>query len=156
MKTLDIFIKFFDTLSNVEDEWANLYSEIGKADQEISDLLHEIELTDFSAEEGYRLSNELKKVRTRRRDMKNEQEKLKHLKEFAEKNKGLKSSIYRTIATIKKTEEYQKDRVYSPRIRTDLKLNENIAENSFLEGKVIQEISCKEFIDEKGKIAANE
>lgn len=121
-QTLESIRSFLDTLNTVEKDWDSVYEEIGRCDQEISDLLHEIELTEFDHVEGYQLSEEIQKVRRRRRELKNYQEIIRHLKEFLDRNKSLKISLFKVMTSMERTRDYQMYRKYTPRVRTDLKL----------------------------------
>jgi hypothetical protein len=121
-ETIDSIKSFMETLNNVEKDWDSVYDDIGKCDQEISDLLHEIELTEFDHAEGNKLSEEIQKVRRRRRELKNYQEIMRHIKEFLERNKSLKMSLFRVLSSMERTRDYQMNRTYTPRVRTDLKL----------------------------------
>jgi hypothetical protein len=132
-ETIDSIKKFLETLNNVEKDWDRVYEDIGKCDQEISDLLHEIELTDFDHVEGFQLSEEIQKVRRRRRDLKNYQEIMRHIKEYLDRNKSLKISLFKVFSSMERTFDYQMNRTYTPRVRTDLKLcskeNQNMMAN---------------------------
>lgn len=121
-ETIDSIKSFMETLNNVEKDWDSVYEDIGKCDQEISDLLHEIELTEFDHDEGNKLSEEIQKVRRRRRELKNYQEIMRHIKEFLERNRSLKMSLFRVLSFMERTRDYQMNRTYTPRVRTDLKL----------------------------------
>ena len=121
-QTFESIRNFLEILNGVEKDWDSVYEEIGRCDQEISDLLHEIELTEFDHVEGYQLSEEIKKVRRRRRELKNYQEIIRHLKEFLDRNKNLKISLFKVLTSMERTRDYQMYRRYTPRVRTDLKL----------------------------------
>ena len=128
--TIDYIKNFVDTINCVEDEWNSVYDEIGKLDLEISDLLHEIELTDFNEVEGFQIAKEIQKIRKRRRYLKNYQEIIKYLKEFIDKNPSIKIPLFKVHTSIKKTFQYQTNRVYIPRVRNDLKLSLDNQQNS--------------------------
>ncbi|SHN77377.1 hypothetical protein [Desulfitobacterium chlororespirans] len=63
-------------------------------------------------------------ARQRRRKLKEKMEILRTLKEFTDNNKQLKISLYKALNTMQKTEENQGQRMYTPRIRTDITLAE--------------------------------
>lgn len=113
---------FLKTIDSIENDWDRIYEEIGLSDQEISDLLHEIELTDFNESEGNHLAEEIKRIRKHRRELKDYQEIIRHLKEFLERNRSLKISLYKVLNGMERTKNYHNSRYYTPRVRTDLKL----------------------------------
>ncbi|WP_041272396.1 hypothetical protein [Desulfitobacterium hafniense] len=115
---------FLETLNTIEGEWGSWVDELNMIEQETQDLLHEIELTKFDVQRGYRLCKELRETRQRRRKLKEKMEILKTLKEFTESNKQLKISLYKALNTMQRTEEHQGQRMYTPRIRTDITLAE--------------------------------
>lgn len=115
---------FLETLSTVEGEWGTWVDELNIIEQETQDILHEIELTRFDVQRGYRLCRALQEARQRRRKLKEKMEILKTLKEFTDNNKQLKISLYKALNTMQKTEDHQGQRMYTPRIRTDITLAE--------------------------------
>ncbi len=121
--TIECVKKFVDILNYIDNEWNSLYDQIGRLDQETSDLLHEIELTEFDAVEGFQLSTEIKKIRIKRRDLKDYQEVIKYLKDFSDRNKSLRISLFKTANLMQKTRDYHYNRRYTPRVREDLKLS---------------------------------
>lgn len=131
--TIKAVKSFLDVIEKIEQDWERVYEEIGKCDHEMSDLLHEIELTEFDNEEGYYLLEELQKVRRRRRELKNYQELIRHLKEYLDRNKYLKINLFKVLTSMERTVEFQKSRTYTPRVRTDLKLCSKENQNAHLE-----------------------
>jgi hypothetical protein len=117
---------FLETLNTIEKEWGSWVDDLKQCEMETQDLLHEIELTNFNAYRGYLLCKQLQDVRQRRRQLKNKMEILRTLKEFIENNKQLKISLYKTLSTMEKTEEHQSQRMYLPRVRTDISLAEKL------------------------------
>ena len=123
-EAIDTTKNFLYLLDKIEKEWGTVYEEIGRYDQEISDLLHEIELIDYSSDEGLFLVNEIKKIRKKRRELKDYQEVIRHLKEYLDRNKSVKINLFKKLTLMERTKKYQDTRIYNPRVRTDLKLNE--------------------------------
>ncbi|GAB6172010.1 hypothetical protein JCM15765_14880 [Paradesulfitobacterium aromaticivorans] len=117
---------FLDTLNTIEKDWDTWVDDLKTCEQEIQDLLHEIELTKFDACRGYQLCKQLQQVRQRRRKLKDQMEINSHLRDFIDCNKQLKISLFKVLSSMKKTEEYQSQRIYTPRVRTDLSLAEKL------------------------------
>ena len=115
---------FLETLSTVEGEWGTWVDELNIIEQETQDLLHEIELTRFDVQRGYRLCRALQETRQRRRKLKDKMEILRTLKEFTDNNKQLKINLYKALNVMQRTEDHQGQRMYTPRIRTDITLAE--------------------------------
>ncbi|HHW03390.1 MAG TPA: hypothetical protein GXX35_11400 [Thermoanaerobacterales bacterium] len=113
---------FAEILSTIDDEWSQLHQQLQQCDLESSDLLHEIELSKFNACEGYLLAKKLQEVRRRRREIKNTQEILQCIKDFAGNNKNLAIALYKLIKSMEEKLEIQQSRVYVPRVRQDIKL----------------------------------
>ena len=119
---MDVVKNFADLIDYVETKYSFICDEISNADKEEQDLLHEIEFMPFSSHESYILAKKLREVRQRRRKFKEEKEVLSSLHDWLDKNKQIKMSIFKTWRTMKETKERQGNRVYTPRIRTDIKL----------------------------------
>jgi len=117
---------FLETLNTVEQDWGTWISDIQLCDTETQDLLHEIELTKFDVQRGYKLCKQLQEVRQRRRRLKDTVELLRNIKDFVDCNKQLKISLYKTLTTMEKTEEHQGQRMYAPRVRADITLAERL------------------------------
>ncbi|MGE4274094.1 MAG: hypothetical protein AB7E31_14730 [Desulfitobacterium sp.] len=118
-------VKLFTELLNlVEKEWGNWHQGIRDCENEIQDLLHEVELTKFNAYQGYELCKKIQEVRHRRRILKDNIDMFRSIKELNDNNKNLKINLYKVIKAMEKVEEYQGQRVYHPRVRTDISLAE--------------------------------
>jgi hypothetical protein len=113
---------FLKAVTDLDQYWSDIYNEIGKADSETQDLLHEAELSKMNASEGFTLAAKLQEVRQRRRRNKNEQEALKPLKEWSDKHKQTAIDLYKVLTAMQRVLETQQARQYHPRIRTDLKI----------------------------------
>ncbi|MED1125175.1 hypothetical protein [Bacillus atrophaeus] len=121
-ETIESIKNFLETLNKIENNWDSVYEEIGRSDLEISDLIHEVELTDFDPVEGIHLAEEIKKARRHRRELKDYQEVIRHMKEYLDRNKSLKINLFKVLTAMERTREAQCNRTYTPRVRTDLKL----------------------------------
>lgn len=119
IKTIKAFAEILNDIDNV---WSELHEKLKQYELESNDLLHEIELTNFNACEGYILAKKLKEVRQRRREVKNKQEILQYVKDFAANNKNLIITLYKLAKSMEEKLDIQQNRVYVPRIRHDLKL----------------------------------
>ncbi|HMM20610.1 MAG TPA: hypothetical protein PKA10_07705 [Selenomonadales bacterium] len=128
--TFTAVARFLAALNELEEHWSRLYDDIGQTDLETQDFLHEVELTKFSAYEGYDIASKFQAVRKRRRAAKDEQEILGPLKQWLDKHKTLTIDLYKVIGAMEKTIEQQRSRHYRPRIRTDLKICRGAAEES--------------------------
>lgn len=115
---------FLEALNTVESDWGSWVEDLNMVEQEIQDLLHEIELTRFDVQRGYKLSKALQEARQRRRTLKEKMEILRTLKEFTDSNKQLKISLYKALNAMQRTEDHQGQRMYTPRVRTDITLAE--------------------------------
>ncbi|MGE4272077.1 MAG: hypothetical protein AB7E31_04305 [Desulfitobacterium sp.] len=113
---------FLETLNLVEGEWGSWVDELKLVEQEIQDLLHEIELTRFDVQRGYKLCKALQDARQRRRRLKEKMEILRNLKDFVDSNRQLKISLYKILSAMEKVEENQGNRMYTPRVRDDITL----------------------------------
>jgi len=123
---ISITRSFLESLNVVEKEWGTWVDNLNLCDMETQDLLHEIELTKFDIQRGYRLCKQLQEVRQRRRDLKNTMEVMRTLKDFLDSNKQLKINLFKTLSTMERTEEHQGQRMYAPRVRADLKLSKKM------------------------------
>lgn len=139
---------FLNLLNYIDDNWDKIYDEIGKADQETSDFLHELELIDLDDDKGSRIARTIKEIRIRRRELKDQQELIRHLKTFLENNKSLKMSLFKVLQQMKKTIEYQETRYYSPRVRIDLECaNINNSNENVIDEETVEQIEEQVLLD---------
>jgi len=117
---------FLETLNTVEKDWGTWITGIQQCETETQDLLHEIELTKFDVQRGYKLAKQLQEIRQRRRELKDTVELLRSIKDFVDSNKQLKISLFKTLTGMERTEENQGCRKYTPRIREDITLAERL------------------------------
>lgn len=94
--------------------------EIDYCQSELQDLQHYIEFNNLSASQGWKLANEIKQVRIKRRHLKDELDYLqaidKRMKNVFKHNSGVND----LAEGIKHTKEKHKARTYVPRVRKDL------------------------------------
>jgi hypothetical protein len=116
--------QFAQDLEVFENEWDRMQSEIKYTDDETQDFLHEIELTQFSAVDGYHIAKKLQEVRQRRRHWKMQVEILNHYKLFYDQHKSLKLTLWKLLNSMKKTatDKDSHNRAYRPKVRQDIKL----------------------------------
>lgn len=70
--TADMIDSLIDIVSGLSERSADLIAELSRADKEISDIYHNIELTSFNAYQGYMYCKQLQTVLRNRRRIKNE------------------------------------------------------------------------------------
>lgn len=109
-----------EAMERVPSQIVRLEKEITLCQQEVSDLLHLIELSNFNASEGYRMSKELQITLERRRHCKDELESLKQLEEKLKKHRPIKDQTNMINLTIQARKQVLATRTYSPRVRSDL------------------------------------
>ena len=89
-------------------------------DQEISDVLHIIELSLFNAYEGYKYSRELQITLQKRREIKNELASLRQLKQSLDSGNGMKENLVKMNKKIRDRNKVVLEKKYTPRVRSDL------------------------------------
>lgn len=94
-------------------------NEITELDKEQQDLLHIIELTRFDAYKGFKYAKEIQRLRERRRELKDENELLINLYNFANDNKKLSNSVNTVKHKYKQTIQVQANRSYKFRVREE-------------------------------------
>ena len=122
MEAIRIIQDIINSVDIFEAEYQRIYEEIGKCDLEVCDILHDIELTSFNACEGYKMAKEIQKVRQRRRELKDKKSEILIIKETVEKIRPTIQKLQGEITNIEEKQEFQLHRIYTPRIRTDLKV----------------------------------
>ena len=110
----------FETLKHDMD---TIGQKIKDIHSEQDDLLHEVELTRFNACEGYNLARELKILRHKRREYKDQEEQLDMLRGFMNKHKWIVNDLKPLIKLLEDKQDYQlHHRTYTPKIRKNFKL----------------------------------
>lgn len=122
MNQIESLNNFLEILNSMEKDWDDLQDKIVKAEKEIQDLLHEIELSKFDVQRGYRLAKELQEVRQRRRAAKEQRELLQPLRDWLLGNQKQKIDLFKVLTKMKNVEQIQAARVYTPRVRQALQV----------------------------------
>lgn len=102
---------------------------ISKADLEIQDLLHLVELGKFNAAEGYSIAHQIKEARIKRRKAKDEVETLFNIKAVINQNSKFEPHVLSIHKTIERTIKQKSERKYNVRVRTDLTARFNQLQN---------------------------
>jgi hypothetical protein len=89
-------------------------------EKEIIDIEHVIELTSFNASRGYSLAKDIKDVRTRRRELKDQNELLGPLVEIVNRMKSFQNDLNKAIGDIRRIKQKHENRSYKMRVREDL------------------------------------
>lgn len=92
---------------------------IEQYEKETQDLLHEIELGNFAYKRGNYLAKEIRNVRQKRRKALDENASMKYLYEYFD-GKTIANDLQRALGNIRKEESRLENRVYYPRVRSDL------------------------------------
>jgi len=118
----------FELAEKIKERYENNEANLEEIEKETQDILHFIELNEYSKREKLYIYEELRKCRQARREMRQENEILMSLYNtldkynfFKEKKfKNLKSELGNVRKDIEKTKDLQEKREYTPRIREDL------------------------------------
>jgi len=146
----DYSLKLIDIYNDINLEVRRLCAEVNKADLYDMDMLHIIEKGGFNACEGYKLAKMIHINRVNRRQLKNELEPLKQLKNnFIDKNMELLNKthqevIRRDVILTNLTER----KVYNPRVlgKENIILGKAIHKKTKEEIQVISELENKYYV----------
>ena len=119
-----------DIFKDVVNNYERNLEIIKQTEGELLDLEHEIELSEpKNARDGYKIYKELRDVRIRRRQAKNENELLKEMYEYITSQSGqeFKSRMQKIQGHSINVCNKQDNRVYSPRQRNDLTVTNETA-----------------------------
>lgn len=119
-----------DIFKDVVNNYERNLEIIKQTEGELLDLEHEIELSEpKNARDGYKIYKELRDVRIRRRQAKNENELLKEMYEYITSQSGqeFKSRMQKIQGHSINVCNKQDNRVYSPRQRNDLTITNETA-----------------------------
>lgn len=117
-------ISIYQSVINTYEDNLNI---IHQAEEELNDLYHECELSSpKDMYKGYMVYKQIRDVRQRRRQAKNENEILKDMYDFFKTQQGqsFKSTMQKVQGSAAKIEETQNRRVYRPRQRNDLTITD--------------------------------
>ena len=115
---------FCSLLSRFKKEWDSAVEEEKRCNEEITDLLHEVELTPFDIQKGFRISKELCEARKRRRVAKDYLYAMEGLKRFLDNYKNLPISLFKVLKDQRAIRTNYSKRLYRPRVRHDLKIEQ--------------------------------
>jgi hypothetical protein len=109
------------SLNQVIKTYESNFEEIGRLDNETQDLLHEIELSaPRNVCSGYSLYKELRKIRERRRELKDQNEQLSEIYGYCKNKAHIVAELANIQTRSAKLTESQRARKYVAKIRTDL------------------------------------
>lgn len=127
-KAKEINKKIIETLEEGIRLYENTDRNLTAVENKILDVEHLIENEDFNEEEGFYLSKTLKKLRIKRRELKNEKQTLKILYDTIEKTTNIeffRQSLSKIEKNDDKLQNLKKYKIYNPRVLKDVSI-ENI------------------------------
>lgn len=111
-----------NSVRDIPDRYKNNLSTLDSIQNEIQDLMHVMEFTNFNASDGYRLAKDLKDARVKRRELKNENEVMEPLVTAVKKFRNNLQELDKVIGEIRKIKNLQQSRSYKCRVREDLQI----------------------------------
>ena len=111
--------------------YENNIETIKQAEGELTDLEHEIELSNpKNARDGYKIYKELREIRIKRRTAKDENQLLQDMYDYFKSQQGqsFKSKLQQIQVAAAKIENAQSCRTYTPRQRNDLSITDKTCE----------------------------
>ena len=111
--------------------YENNIKTIKQAEGELTDLEHEIELSNpKNARDGYKIYKELREIRIKRRTAKDENQLLQDMYDYFKSQQGqsFKSKLQQIQGAAAKIENAQSCRTYTPRQRNDLSITDKTCE----------------------------
>lgn len=120
--------EFLNFISDAQSHYRFCYDEVNNQDKLTQDYLHSLELDELKCTERSKLATKLATNRKDRRYYKDRVEELEPIVQFFEdpRNKQvldkLKSQI---LGTVRRAEDYHKDRTYIPRVLKEKKVHED-------------------------------
>lgn len=106
-------------MSSIPTQLERINKEIDLCERETQDLLHMIELTNFHASAGYKLANEIKITRRKRRGLKDELNSLLAVQLATRKHRPVLGQTQAITTAINQEISKQSNRKYTPRVRSD-------------------------------------
>jgi hypothetical protein len=115
-----------EVMSLVKDAYNHIVTEIGNAEKERNDLLHEAEIIYENVYNGWLRHKQMQQVLQRRRAYKELEEDLRPIAAFVKEHSDAFAKLQSASKSIGKhiAERSSENRTYMPRIRTDLKVSE--------------------------------
>lgn len=120
---VNIIADFVNLVENIQAQYNFNYEQVGRADEETQDLLHWVELINMDAIKGWKFIKDVKKVRVDRRYYKDQNIILEYVVNYIKTNNSSINNLKYALETIKTRQETLSNRVYQPRVRTDLDFN---------------------------------
>ena len=120
-QTYKYAVELKQLFNEISDEYNRLYFEIGKCDLKQQDLLHKIESSNFNAAQGYKLAKEIKELREKRREVKNDFTIIEMIKkDFVNRyNQQLSKVLDSVMQKNSKLDKLTENKVYINRINDD-------------------------------------
>lgn len=117
-QTCKYAVELKQLFNEISDEYNRLYLEIGKCDLKQQDLLHKIESSNFNAAQGYKLAKEIKELREKRREVKNDFTIIEMIKkDFVNRyNQQLSKVLDSVMQKSDKLDQLTEDKVYINRV----------------------------------------
>lgn len=116
----DVATQMSKLMKDVPQQIDRIKQEIELCEKEVDDLRHLIELTNFNASQGYKMSKDMQITLIKRRELKDELDSLVAVKAMMSKHRPMLAQSETLSSTIKQRVGAQKRRTYTPRVRTDL------------------------------------
>ena len=115
----DTVLQLENLMKSIPKQVDRINKELQLCDQEISDIMHVIELSNFHASDGYRLAKDIQITRKKRRELKDELVSLLAIQTTSKKHRPTLNQTEAITSTIKQEIGRRKDKKYTPRVRTD-------------------------------------
>ena len=126
--------------------YENNIETIKQAEGELTDLEHEIELSNpKNARDGYKIYKELREIRIKRRTAKDENQLLQDMYDYFKSQQGqsFKSKLQQIQGAAAKIENAQSCRTYTPRQRNDLSITDKTCETIKPFEEMLKEFTVK-------------
>lgn len=128
---------------------------IAQTEGELNDLLHECELSaPKNAREGYQMYKQIRELRQKRRQAKDENQLLQEMYDYFKTQNGqmFKSSIQKVQSNSAKIYESQNNRTYVPRQRNDLTITDQTCESNKPFEELMKEFQQTKISTKNGKL----
>jgi len=114
-------VRLKEIFNDITGDYNRLSLEIGKCDLKQQDILHKMENINFNAAQGYNLAKEMKEVRERRREFKNEFAVVEEIRNnFVNRYDQQLSKVFESVTQKNnKLDQLTRDKVYVNRISAD-------------------------------------
>lgn len=109
-----------DIIREIPDRYHSNEKRIKELEKEQQDLLHAIELVNFNAYQGFKLSKKVKEVRKERRELKNENELLELITPLLKRYRSDLQNMDLLLGKLRERKNNQNLRGYRCRVREEL------------------------------------